>query len=112
LRALIARTKAAPSIYKSIEGERIPTVIEIDNETSEDRSVIDVQTEDRVGLLYDLSNALAALQVDLSLANILTEKGAAIDSFYATEQNGGKILNPDRITAIQHKLRQAVALSA
>jgi [protein-PII] uridylyltransferase len=112
LRALIARTKAAPSLYKSIEGERIPTVIEFDNETSDDRSVIDVQTEDRVGLLYDISSALAALQVDLSLANILTEKGAAVDSFYATERNGGKILNPDRIAAIKHKLRQAVAPSA
>ncbi|MGA3180809.1 MAG: [protein-PII] uridylyltransferase [Verrucomicrobiota bacterium] len=112
LRALIARTKAAPSIYKSIEGERIPTVVEIDNETSDDRSVIDVQAEDRVGLLYDISRALAALQVNLSLANILTEKGAAIDSFYATEQSGGKILNPERLAAIKHKLRQAIAQAA
>jgi [protein-PII] uridylyltransferase len=112
LRALIARTKAAPAIYKSLEGERIPTVIEIDNETSDDRSVIDVQTEDRVGLLYDISRALASLQVDLSLANILTEKGAAIDSFYATEHSGGKILNPDRITVIKQKLRTVIAQAA
>ena len=108
LPALIARTKAAPSIYKSIEGERIPTVIEFDNESSPDRSVIDVQAEDRVGLLYDISRALAGLQVNLSLAKILTEKGAAIDSFYATELNGGKILDPERIRTITSKLRQAV----
>jgi [protein-PII] uridylyltransferase len=107
LPALIARTKAAPTIYKSIEGDRIPTVITIDNETSEDRSVIDVQTEDRVGLLYDLSRALAAVQVNLLLAKILTEKGAAIDSFYATDHHGGKILDPERIKTITNKLRQA-----
>jgi [protein-PII] uridylyltransferase len=112
LRALIARTKAAPALYKSLDGERIPTTIEIDNETSDDRSVIDVQTEDRVGLLYDISRALASLQVNLSLANILTEKGAAIDSFYATEQSGGKILHPDRITAIKQKLRQVITQTA
>ena len=94
LPALIARTKAAPTIYKSIEGERIPTVIEVDNETSELRSVIDVQAEDRVGLLYDISRALADLDLNLSLAKIVTEKGAAVDSFYATERHGGKILEP------------------
>jgi [protein-PII] uridylyltransferase len=112
LPALIARTKAAPSIYKSIEGERIPTVIEVDNETSDTRSVIDVQAEDRVGLLYDISRALADLKLDLSLAKILTEKGAAVDSFYATEEDGGKILDPERIKAVKSKLRQAALRSA
>jgi [protein-PII] uridylyltransferase len=112
LPALVARTKAAPSIYKSIEGERIPTVIEVDNESSETRSVIDVQAEDRVGLLYDMSRALADLEVDLSLARILTEKGAAVDSFYATEQDGGKILDSERIKLVKSKLRQAVLQSA
>jgi [protein-PII] uridylyltransferase len=112
LPALIARTKAAPTIYKSIEGDRIPTVIEVDNDTSETRSVIDVQTEDRVGLLYDMSRALAALDLDLSLAKIVTEKGAAVDSFYATEQDGGKILDSDRIKSVKSKLRLAALQTA
>jgi [protein-PII] uridylyltransferase len=112
LPALIARTKAAPTIYKSIEGERIPTMIEVDNDSSLTRSIIDLQAEDRVGLLYDISRALADLHVDLSLARILTEKGAAVDSFYATEHDGGKILDSDRIKAIKNKLRQAVLKSA
>ena len=112
LPALIARTKAAPTIYKSIEGERIPTVIEVDNETSDTRSVIDLQAEDRVGLLYDISRALADLNLNLSLAKILTEKGAAVDSFYATERHGGKILDPGRIKAVKHKLRLAALQSA
>jgi len=112
LPALIARTRAAPSIYKSIEGERIPALIEVDNETSDSRSVIDVQAEDRVGLLYDISRALADLNLDLSLAKILTEKGAAVDSFYATERLGGKILDPGRIQEVKHKLRQAALQGA
>jgi [protein-PII] uridylyltransferase len=108
LPALVARIKAAPTIYKSIEGDRIPTVIEVDNDTSESRSVIDVQAEDRVGLLYDISRALSDLDLDLSLAKIVTEKGAAVDSFYATEQDGGKILDTERLKAVKTKLRQAV----
>jgi [protein-PII] uridylyltransferase len=108
LRALIARAKTAPSIYKSIEGEQIPTVIQFDNENSPNRTIIDVQAEDRVGLLYDISQVLASLNVDLSLAKILTEKGAAIDSFYASEQGGAKILDPERQRTIKNKLRQAI----
>jgi [protein-PII] uridylyltransferase len=108
LAALIAKTKTAPSPYKSIEGERIPTVIALDNETSDVRTIIDVQTEDRPGLLYDISRTLAGLNVNVYLAKISTEKGAAIDGFYVTEHNGAKILAPEREKAIQQKLRHAV----
>jgi [protein-PII] uridylyltransferase len=108
LPALIARTKTAPSPYKSIDGERIPTVVTLDNATSEVRTIIDIQAEDRPGLLYDISRALMALTVNVYLAKITTEKGAAIDSFYVTESDGAKILDPARERAIQQKLRQAV----
>ncbi|MGD0815055.1 MAG: [protein-PII] uridylyltransferase [Verrucomicrobiota bacterium] len=108
LAALIAKTKTAPSPYKSIEGDRIPTVISLDNETSDVRTIIDVQTEDRPGLLYDISRTLAGLNLNVYLAKISTEKGAAIDGFYVTEHNGAKILAPEREKAIQQKLRHAV----
>jgi UTP:GlnB (protein PII) uridylyltransferase len=58
--------------------------------------------------LYDISRALSDLDLDLSLAKIVTEKGAAVDSFYATEQDGGKILDTERLKAVKTKLRQAV----
>jgi [protein-PII] uridylyltransferase len=108
LPALIAKTKTAPSPYKSIEGERIPTVITLDNGISDVRTVIDIQTEDRPGLLYDISRTLADLNLNVYLAKISTEKGAAMDSFYVTEHNGAKILQPEREKAIQQKLRHAV----
>lgn len=108
LPALIAKTKSAPPFYKSIEGERIPVVITLDNATSDIRTIIDIQAEDRLGLLYDISRTLTALNVNVYLAKVTTEKGAAIDSFYVTEHNGAKVLNPDREKAIQNKLRQAI----
>jgi len=108
LAGLIAKTKIVPSIYKSIDGERIPTVATFDNDVSENRSVIDIQTEDRVGLLYDISRALAASWLHISLAKITTEKGAAIDSFYVTETNGSKVLNLARQQVVREKLLQAI----
>ncbi|HUD82685.1 MAG TPA: hypothetical protein VMQ67_04250, partial [Candidatus Saccharimonadales bacterium] len=69
---------------------------------------VDVQGEDRVGLLYDMSRALTELNVHVYLAKILTEKGAAIDSFYLTERWGTKVLEPERQKEIKERLRKAV----
>ena len=67
------------------------------------------ETEDRVGLLYAISEVLAEFDLDISAAKILTEKGAAIDSFYVRELDGGKVLAPERQKAIERKLLQSIA---
>ena len=108
LPALIARQKVARPIYQSLEGERIPTFIRFDNETSDTRTVIDVETEDQVGLLYTISQALAGLGLDIYLAKISTEKGAAVDSFYVSERDGAKILEPGRQGEIERRLRATI----
>ena len=109
LPGLIARQTVAEPFYRSLEGERIPTVIRFDNATSDARTVIDVETEDHVGLLYTISQALAELDLDIYIAKISTEKGAAIDSFYVSERDGGKILNQERQEAIERRLRATLA---
>jgi [protein-PII] uridylyltransferase len=106
---LIAGRPAVRSLYQSLEGERIPTAVRVDNTISDTRTVIDVETEDRVGLLYVLSHTLADLDLDLSVAKICTEKGAAIDSFYVSEGDGSKLLSGRRIREVETALRHAVA---
>ena len=71
---LIAKQKVANPLYQSLEGERIATEIAFDNHTSERCTVIDVETEDRVGLLYTLSQTMSELGLDISIAKISTEK--------------------------------------
>ncbi len=104
---LISRQKRAPSIFKPIESERIPISIRLDSVNS-DRTIIDIEAEDRVGLLYDISQVLTELDLDVSLAKITTEKGAAMDTFYVTEQGGSKVLGPERARAIERGLYQAI----
>ena len=108
LAGAIARVRTVPPNYKSLDGERIPTVIELDNITSDHRTIVDLQGEDRVGLLYDISRVLADLDLHVYLAKILTEKGAAIDSFYLTERWGTKVLKPERQKEVKERLRKAV----
>jgi [protein-PII] uridylyltransferase len=108
LPGIIAKTKSAPQTYKSIEGEHIATSVQFDNELSETRTIIDIETEDRLGLLYDISRALNDLNLDISIAKISTEKGAAWDTFYVTEWDKTKITNEARLNHIEWRLRQAI----
>jgi [protein-PII] uridylyltransferase len=108
--SLIARHKITRPLYQAYTGERIPTRVHFDNEASETRTLIEVETEDRIGLLYTISQTLTELELDIAGAKISTEKGAAIDSFYIRELDGGKILAPERHRAIERKLRHAIHL--
>jgi [protein-PII] uridylyltransferase len=108
LAELIAQRKGDETIYKFFQGERLPTVIHFDNETSETRTIVQAEAEDRVGLLYAISQVLNDLDLDIYVAKISTEKGAAIDSFYIAEEDGGKITDPERQKTIERKLRAAI----
>jgi len=89
--ALIGGQKITRPLYTAYTGEHIPTQILLDNEASGTRTVIEIETEDRIGLLYTISRTLTDLDLDISGAKICTERGAAIDTFYVHELRGGKV---------------------
>ena len=108
LSALIKKQIATQPQYMPYAGERMATQIRFDNSASETRSIIEIETEDHLGLLYAISQTLAELDVDVTGARIVTERGAAIDNFYVREPDGGKIEAPSRRVLIENKLREAI----
>jgi len=108
LGSLINQQKADRPLYQYLEGERIPTIIRFDNSASDTHTIIDVETEDRVGLLYTLSRTISELGLDIATSKISTEKGAALDSFYVRQMHDGKIVDVDRAKAVEDELRAAV----
>jgi [protein-PII] uridylyltransferase len=106
---LIARQRLARPLYQPVAGLSIPTRLHFDNDLSETRTVLEIETEDRVGLLHVISQVLSECHLDISLAKITTERGAAVDTFYLAEANGQKVLGPDRQRFIGEKLRAAMA---
>jgi [protein-PII] uridylyltransferase len=109
LAPLIARQPNAAPLYKSLEGERIPTVVRFDNETSDFYTLLDIETEDRVGLLYTISQTLSELHLDIAIAKISTEKGAALDTFYVAQADDHKVLSNDFQRQITKQLQAAIA---
>ena len=108
LAELIKQRKGDDTVYKFFQGERLPTAIYFDNETSETRTILQIEAEDRVGLLYAVSRVLNDLELDIHVAKISTEKGAAIDSFYIADEDGSKITSPEQQKSIEKKLRTAI----
>ncbi|MDE3068534.1 MAG: [protein-PII] uridylyltransferase [Verrucomicrobiota bacterium] len=108
LSALIRRQITGRPSYQAYAGERLPTRIHFDNDASETYTVIEIETEDQLGLLYSITQTLAGLAVDIASARILTERGAAIDSFYVRDADGGKITSREHQALIERGLRQAI----
>jgi len=105
-RPLLEKAKKRPGFHLSQELD-FPTRISIDNGAHPVYTLVDIQTPDRLGLLYYLLRAFADTRVNIVLSRITTEKGAAIDSFYVTDQEGRKVRDADHITEIQHALQEA-----
>lgn len=84
-----------------------PTRISIDNDAHPTYTLIDIQTPDRLGLLYTLLRAVGRAGAQIALSRIATEKGAAIDSFYVTDAEGRKIRDNKSVLRLQTALREA-----
>lgn len=72
-------------------------------------TLLEVQTADRLGLLHDLLAALGRLDVRVALSRVATEKGGAIDSFYLTDADGGRIADPEILRRVRDAVREAVS---
>ncbi|HUR43749.1 MAG TPA: [protein-PII] uridylyltransferase [Aestuariivirga sp.] len=80
-----------------------PRVI-IDNHSSDGFTMIEINGLDRLGLLYDLTEALYRLNLNIASAHVTTFGEKAIDVFYVTDLSGGKIENAARHKQIEQAL--------
>ncbi len=86
----------------------VPTVVRVDLTASRMRTVVEVQAEDRLGLLYTIAQTLARHGLDINLARISTEKGAVFDTFYVLDLNGDKVTDAARLERARADLFRAI----
>ncbi len=70
---------------------RVATEVTLDNRTSEQFTVVDVFTQDRVGLLFAITHTLFELGMLIHLARISTNADQALDVFYVSDRDGAKV---------------------
>ncbi|MGG7567041.1 [protein-PII] uridylyltransferase [Rhodovulum sp. DZ06] len=86
----------------------VPTRVTFDNSSSDIYTVIEVDTRDRPGLLYDLARGLAACNTAIASAIIATYGEQAVDVFYVRDLFGLKIRNASKMEQIEEAIREAV----
>lgn len=101
LKEAVARAYKPQQRIKAFTVE--PRVI-IDNQSSNRFTVIEINGLDRIGLLYDLTEALYKLNLNIASAHVTTFGEKAIDVFYVTDLTGAKIENAARHKQIESAL--------
>ncbi|MGH7860204.1 MAG: ACT domain-containing protein, partial [Candidatus Binatia bacterium] len=78
----------------------------VDNRASDTHTVVELHTEDRVGLLRDVTHALYAAGCDLSLAKVATYGAEVVDAFYVRNLAGERITDPEHLERIERSLER------
>ncbi|AXI48153.1 [protein-PII] uridylyltransferase [Sulfitobacter sp. SK012] len=119
LRKMIAKTlrgeviardalKSRDKVKKREKAFRVPTHITFDNDGSEIYTIIEVDTRDRPGLLYDLARTLADSNVYVANAVIATYGAQVVDTFYVKDMFGLKYYAEGKQRTLEKRLRQAI----
>jgi [protein-PII] uridylyltransferase len=85
-----------------------PSRVRITNTESDFYTIVDVTTNDRLGLLYDLTRTLAehGFEVFVSKAGTILDQVA--DTFYVKAARHKKVTDPERLAALEAGLRRIV----
>ncbi len=84
---------------------RAPVTVTVDNQASDFYTVVEVGAPDRIGLLFDITSALAEAGLDVHVAKVATYTGRVIDAFYIRNADGTKVTDPAVIQQIEAALR-------
>ncbi len=97
--------KGKPKRARGFEGADFPTRIYFDQRSSQDYTLLDIQTPDQTGLLYRVACCLDDFKLYMGYARVSTEKGAALDTFYLSDQLGNKVTSEPLLQELTAKLQ-------
>ncbi len=93
--------------YRLSQDFDLPTRVVVENSLHPQYTLVEIQTPDRPGLLYDLLGAFNELEISIELSRITTEMDVAIDAFYVTTRDGKKLEDPKTILELQKLLHRS-----
>ena len=102
-----ARTYARTGVVP--EADAAPPEVRVDNEASGTSTVIEVYAPDAVGILYRLTKALNAVDLDIRTAKVQTLGPRVVDSFYVRTAKGDKVTDPAALVEVESVILSALA---
>jgi len=93
------------------KGKQEPTKVIIDNDASDFYTVIEVHAADRIGRLFGITRSVAELDVDIHLAKVSTYGHDIIDTFYVTDVDRNKIVDPEYLAEIEKAILHRLAVA-
>ncbi|HEY4264550.1 MAG TPA: [protein-PII] uridylyltransferase [Micropepsaceae bacterium] len=118
LRQTIIKTLAGEIRPRDVLAKRIPgrraaafktkPKVNFDNEASTVSTLVEVESLDRVGLLYEITRGLFEAGMTISSAIIATYGELAVDTFYVRDVFGHKVVHPQRLAAIEARLMKGL----
>ena len=72
------------------------------------RTIVEVQARDQIGLLYRLAKAISDFGFDITFARIGTERGVAIDTFYIESANHEPVDDTERLLRLRSALKEVI----
>ena len=88
---------------------KVPTSVTFDNDGSDIYTIIEVDTRDRPGLLFDLTRTLANLNVYIASAVVATYGEQVVDSFYVKDMFGLKFYSESKQRTLERQLTDAIS---
>ncbi len=95
--------------YRMSQEAELPTRIVVANQSHPLYTIVEIQTPDRLGLLYGLLRALGNAGISIQTSRITTEMEVAMDTFYVTGRDDQKITDEAAIERLQSLLKRAAA---
>ncbi len=81
-----------------------------DNAAATTATVIDVETVDRIGVLYRIARALTEMDLDIRSARVQTLGPDVVDSFYVRDDEGKKVTDLPALREIERAVLHALDL--
>lgn len=85
-----------------------PPTIEVYHELSMQRTIVEVQALDEIGLLFRLAKIISDHGFDITFARIGTEREIAIDSFYIESARSERTVDNARLALLQADLAEVI----
>ncbi|MEX2045170.1 MAG: ACT domain-containing protein, partial [Opitutus sp.] len=108
-----AKRIAATRYLSTSSGETLqssfPPTVDVYHELSMERTIVEIQARDQIGLLYRLAKTISDHGFDITFARIGTERGVAIDTFHIVTANREPLEDQSRLTALRDVLGEVIA---